>query len=906
VVRIIDRNDELDVVNGFVRARPTGPQALVLSGEAGIGKSTLWGAGVEAASDEGLHVLLSRPTEPDHGLAFAGLNDLLETVAVEVLSSLSPPRRRAMEGALLLRNDDDVDPRALGVALRDGLDVLSRTLNVVVAIDDVQWFDDGSARALAFALRRLEAPLRLLVTRRSGIETSGSRLAEALPDDAVVELAVGALSPSATQAMIAARLNRTIARPALRRIHELSAGNPFFALEIARALDGPIDPTQPLPMPDSLEALMTKRLESVPMGARAVLGLVAAHGNSSLDLLQAAGVSDDELDLALDTNVLRLDGSMVGFTHPLLASTAYGQLMPGERRRAHRLLGELVIDAIARARHLALGAAGHDLDTAATLDAAAQQAHSRGAVGVAAELRAHALRLTPEHDVASRHLRTIELAHAHLANGNHTGASQLARHLIERTESPEQRARAVLLLCEVEGGRSDLTDMLLETLDGVVGNALLSFHLHLLLGWHFSMSDRTAAAEMHASTALELAEQLDGPALVAEALWTLAAVRATCGAPDTAHVVDRAFEAAARIDDATAIVRVAEHISPAVTTWTGDHERLRQLLEPACAEFADRDELAVEPALWKMIFVELAAGRLRAAEEVARQHDAIVNAYLSDRTGSGGGFPLALTLALRGKFDEARRLADAALCADGSLPLWAEAQMRGILGRVELWTGSPATACDHFAVAEQRLPSAEPALRHWRADYVEALLAVERSGQAVGLLNSWDRDARQLGRTTVLADVWRCRGLVAASQGNVSDAEALLEQAVARSAVVGNPVGRARALLALGRVRRRAKKKRGSRDAIQSAVELFHECGADEFARAARAELGSISGRRRHEGLSPAERRIAALAADGRTNREIATELCLAISTVETHLSHVYAKLGVRSRTELARRPESH
>jgi DNA-binding CsgD family transcriptional regulator len=903
---IIDRTDELDIVDRFVRAHPTGPRGLVLSGEAGIGKSTLWCAGVEAARDEGLQVLLSRPTEPEHGLAFAGLSDLLEAVATELLSSLSPPRRRAMEGALLVRDDAVVDPRALGVALRDGLEELSRDLDLVVAIDDVQWLDDESARALAFALRRIEAPLGLLVARRSGIETTGSRLAEALPGEAVVELPVGALSLEATRAMVLARLDRTLARPALRRIHALSAGNPFFSLEIARVLDGPIDPTEPLPIPGSLQGLMMKRLEAVPGAARAVLGLVAAHGNPSVDLLRAAGVSDDELDLALDSDVLRLEGSTVVFTHPLLASTAYGQLLPGERRRVHRVLGGLVSDAIARARHLALSAAGADLDTAATLDSAAQHAHLRGAVGVAAELRAHALRLTPDDDVAGRHLRTIELAHAHLANGNHARASQLARHLMERTESGEQRAAAVLLLCEVDGGRRELTDMLLEALDDVVGNALLTFRLHLLLGWNLSMSDRTAVAEVHASTALELAEQLDEPVLIAEALWTLAAVRANRGAPDTEQIVDRAFAASERIDDSTAVVRLAEHISPAVTTWTGEHRRLRQLLEPACAEVADHDELAVEPALWKMIFVELAAGRLHAAETVARQHGAIANAYLLEGTGSGGCFPLALTLALRGQLDEARRLADAVLGADGNAPLWAEAQMEAIVGRVELWTGSPGTACDHFAVAEQRLPSAEPVLRHWRADYVEALLAVERSDQAVELLNGWDRDARRLCRTTVLAEVRRCRGLVAASQGDVNEAEALLEQAVAESAAVGDPIGRARALLALGRVRRRAKKKRASRDAIQSAVELFDECGADEFAGAARAELGSISGRRRHEGLTPSERRTAALAADGRTNREIATELFLSVSTVETHLSHVYAKLGIRSRTELARTLESH
>ena len=152
-----------------------------------------------------------------------------------------------------------------------------------------------------------------------------------------------------------------------------------------------------------------------------------------------------------------------------------------------------------------------------------------------------------------------------------------------------------------------------------------------------------------------------------------------------------------------------------------------------------------------------------------------------------------------------------------------------------------------------------------------------------------------------LAGAARCRGLLAAAVGDHEEAVALLEAAVAKHESVGDPFGRARALLALGIVRRRGRQKRAAREAMEAALAGFEQLGAATWVEKARAELGSIGGRTREEGLTPAERRVAALVAEGRTNREVAAALFLGERTVETHLSHVYAKLGIRSRTELAR-----
>jgi DNA-binding CsgD family transcriptional regulator len=196
----------------------------------------------------------------------------------------------------------------------------------------------------------------------------------------------------------------------------------------------------------------------------------------------------------------------------------------------------------------------------------------------------------------------------------------------------------------------------------------------------------------------------------------------------------------------------------------------------------------------------------------------------------------------------------------------------------------------------------EPSVRWWTPDNVELLLELGRVDEAATVLDAWESDARRVAREWVLAHATRCRGQVAAARDDVEPALALFEQAVGGHEAVGDPFGRARALFALGVTRRRSRQKRAARQAIEAALEGFETVGAAEWAAKARAELGHIGGRTRVEGLTAAEARVAALVAAGRTNREVAAALFLGERTVASHLTHIYAKLGVRSRTELARR----
>jgi DNA-binding CsgD family transcriptional regulator len=267
--------------------------------------------------------------------------------------------------------------------------------------------------------------------------------------------------------------------------------------------------------------------------------------------------------------------------------------------------------------------------------------------------------------------------------------------------------------------------------------------------------------------------------------------------------------------------------------------------------------------------------------------------------------PISLIALHQGRLETARELSERALLmAETHFGLQPPIHL-GILGTVALWSDDPATAADYFDRAEEqalRLDWLEPTQRPWTADHAEALLELSRTEDAVALIDRLETDAARVQRGWVLAEVTRSRGLIAAARGEIAEATATLERAVEEHAVAGDRFGRARALLALGIVRRRARQKRPARDAIASALEAFEELGAATWAAKARAELGRIGGRTRAEGLTAAERRVAELVAAGRTNREVAAELFLGERTVASHLTHVYAKLGVRSRTELARR----
>jgi DNA-binding CsgD family transcriptional regulator len=902
VSELVGRDEELAALRAFAgRDGDGGPAALVLEGEAGIGKSALWLEALEAAEAGGLRVLRSRPAEAEQRLAHVGLGDLLEGVLDDVAPLLSTPRRRALEIVLLRERalGRPVDDRALAVAVRDALHALCDRGPVLIAVDDVQWLDASSSSALAFALRRLSAsaPLLLFTRRVAGGQQAPSELERALGPERVERLTVGPLSVGAIHRLLRDRLDRPFARQTLLRIHERSRGNPFFALELARALDADVDPLEPLPLPETLEELLRVRLAGLPAATREALALVAALGTAPEPLLERAEVAGS-LEPAFEAQVVERRDGTVRFTHPLLASVVYQDLGEG-RRRVHERIAELADDPLVQARHLALARDRPDPHIAAVLDGAAAQAIAAGAPAAAAELAEHAVRLTPPDEAAERRRRTLLAAEAHHAAGEWTRARTLVGGLLDEDQDGAFRAEALVLLAELES--TDRSVSLLEqALDAAAGRPALLSTIYCRLAW----AHRFEPGPDHAQAALELAEQLADAVLRERALAVQAVLGWFVGDPGAPPLPERPHDFALAVGGE---LRVQEAMQALVNTLApaARREEARALLEREQREWQERNEPRSARALWGLAWVEFWAGRWElAAAHAAHAHDISIQYALEVPQDH---LPNAVIAVHRGQLDVARRHSERALelaekqFEDGLPP----PQHLAVLGLAALWSGDADGGETFLARAEERaaeLGWREPSVRWWTADYAELLLELGRPAEAARLVDAWEEDAERVGREWVLAHVARCRGLIFAAAGDAEQAGAELERATDLHAQVGDPCGEARALLALGIVRRRARQKRPAREAIEAALAGFERLGAAYWTEKARGELGRIGGRRREHGLTPAERRVAVLVAQGSTNKEVAAALFLGERTVASHLTHIYAKLGVRSRTELARR----
>ena len=449
---VVGRQEELSGLERFLEATGELPAALVLEGEAGIGKTTLWRSAVVAASDS-YFVLSAQPVAAEAELAHASLADLLEPCVAEVLPGLPRPQRRALEGALLLAepDGDPPQPRAVAAGFLSVLRELAREQPVLVALDDVHWLDTSSRGVLEFAFRRLRTEtVAVLVSVRA--DTGGRSLAfgPTFEGERLTRVQLGGLDVSAVQALLRERLGLALTRPTLLQVVEASGGNPFFALELGRALDRkpPVAVGEPLPVPATLKELVARRLALLPAGALDALGLAALAGDCTVDLLASALGTDpwEPLSPAIDAEVIEVTDGRVRFTHPLLASVSRSTMDGASRRDAHRRLATAVTDPEQRARHLALAAEGPDPSIAVALDRAARDASRRGAPAAAAELARLAAELTPPDAVDERADRLITAAEHHRLAGEHAATRTLLVPLVEVLPPGPRRARALFCL----------------------------------------------------------------------------------------------------------------------------------------------------------------------------------------------------------------------------------------------------------------------------------------------------------------------------------------------------------------------------------------------------------------------------------------------------------------------------
>ena len=910
---VIGRAAELGVIQEFLADIEHGPRALVLSGEAGIGKTVLWEAGVDDARGRFDSILTCRGVEAEASLSFAGLSELLGDVLDEVGPSLAPPRRRALEVALLLAEPGETAPdaHAIGLALLDVLRALADHGQVLVALDDIQWLDPASAGALQIALRRLrDEPLGLLATLRLGPELAGSPvdLERSFPDGQLGRLTVGPLNLAALHLLLEERLGLELTRPELARVQEATAGNPFFALELGRELvrtNTRPAPGQPLRVPESLRELLGGRLARLPGETLDVLLLVAALARPTVELVAATYGERERVLEALETAaqeaVIELDDANVRFAHPLLGSICYERAPLWKRRAVHRALAGAVSEVEERARHLALAADGPDPVAAAYLEGASEQAAARGAPGAAAELAELAAGLTAENPELARARRFRAAMLRRMAGDGEEALAILEQLLVDATPGPERSDILYeLALSQAEGLRTQIErcDAALAEAEG--DDARSARILALRAGTHLIAANADAALA-DGRAAVDRAERAGDPTVLAQAI-SYTGQAETYHAETTSGLLERGLEI-----EVEAGLELEWNWSPSFVLGRrlmrlGETDRARVIFERLEAQAASRgDEVSRVMVLWSLTALEWLAGRWSLALEHAAAAYELTEQTQHAHARHWVGRAKALLEVDLGLVEQARASVDEVLSLSPAMGYEIFViETLGVLGRLELELGDLESAARHLRELPRRLLAGgihDPALPVW-PDAIETLVGLGELERARSYLESYEVHAERLGSPYARAGAARCRGLLLAGEGDLAGALAAFERSLADAEPF--PLEHARTLLCLGTVRRQAKQKRASREALEQALAIFEELGGRLWAEKARVELRRISGRApASDELTETERRVAGLAAQGRTNREIAAELFMGVSTVEAHLSHVYRKLGVR-RAELA------
>ncbi len=915
--QLVGREEELQTLELFLAASRHEPRALVIEGAPGVGKTSLWEAAIHTAGGSGARCLSARPVEAEASFAYAALGDLLRDKH-EALAALPARQRHALEVALLLSEEhgESPDAQSVGLGVLGVVERLAADAPLVLAVDDVQWLDAPSAAVLSFAARRVrDVPLAVLLSwRTAGGEAVPLALDRAAVGAALERLAVRPLSLGAVQHLVQERLGFLPPRPALRRLHELSGGNPFFALELGRALRDEtltLEPGERLPV--ALDELVGARLHTLSDGARRSLAAAAAVAQPTLALVEAvSGDGRGALDEAERAEVISVRDGRIRFGHPLLASSAYAGIDPFARRELHRSAAEHVADPEERARHLALAASGPDERVASALEEAAGGAASRGAPQAAAELYERAAALTPSGADRDRLRRTSRAAFCTFQSGDGRRARVLLDEVVSELEAGPDRAAALISLARVRSYDDDLRaaeGLFRQALEEAGDdNELRSAAGENVAGILFRLRERLEEAVRHATTAARAAEAAGHTGWLAEALGGRVIAEGALGRREsTARTIEAALALQPECESRRALAQPLFQVG-VVWLWWDQLDAAKSAFERLLGRAREMgDESSLPYVLVLAAQVEAVRGDLPLAAAHADE-----GYELAEQVGQETlrAYLLALRAVVHadaGEADECRAAAGRALeLAERTSGRPADHFATAALGRLELSLGRAAEAAMVLGPLVdflRREQIREPGTARVVPDHIEALVTLGELDAAEELLGWYSANAAELERPSALAAASRCRGLILAERGELEGALMELQHAVDRAPEIPVPLERGRSLLALGSAQRRARRKRAAREALEAARTTFDEMGAAVWAERAREELTRVGGRVPSSGeLTAAERRVAELVAEGLQTKQVAAALFVSPKTVEGHLTNIYAKLGVHSRTELARR----
>jgi DNA-binding CsgD family transcriptional regulator len=905
----------------FVSALPEGPSGAVLEGTAGIGKTTLWLEALSMAERAGSRTLSTRGSEAEAGWAYAGLGDVLAGLVDEEIPDLPEPQWRALQVALLRAESsgDAPDQRAVSLATLAVVRALAERSPVLVAIDDLQWLDPSTARVVSFVLRRLtDEPVSVLATQRigSGSPDEPIGLHSAVPS--LARIPVGPMAEDPIARLLRERTDAELPHPLVSRVHTASNGNPLFALEIARAVARTglgTDGGDPLPVPDDLQQLLSTRLASLPPAAGRALLVVAASSQPNTDLVFAASAADARSGLAaaeLAGVIERADGR-IRFSHPLFASTVYLNASQRDRRQVHQRLASIVDEPEERARHLALAADRLDAGVAHALDEAARFARGRGAPDAAADLAELARQATPPDDRADARRRSLEAAEYHFDAGDAARALHVLQDAIEAEPPGPTRAEMLFRLSAmswmnlIDGVRTPAERALAEAGEdhGVRSG------IEVTLAWvAFYLGDLSTATS-HAHRAMLEAEGTRDAGARADALATFGFVEFVSGTGAS----DRMADAIALQDQMmvqgswteASVYTTPRSILGLELMWSGRLDEARHLFEEELAEYERHAMYTVrQEVLCYLAELECRAGRWSLATELAAEAmDTVIESGQTATQSHVVLFNRALPAAHLGRVEEARAWAsEGERLAVANDDAFNASWNRAVLGFLELSVGEAERAIAHLepVVAYlERMGSVEPAIIPCIPDAVEALVALGDFDEAERLVEGLNERGRARDRAWALATALRGRALIQAARGKSEDAAMTAERALEQHARVPQPFETARTEFVLGQIQRRRKQKRAARTVLERARDTFVQLGAPLWAQRVEGELARIGGRPPPPlELTPTEWSVAGLVSEGRTNREVADALFMSPSTVQAHLKHIYRKLGVRSRTELA------
>jgi len=890
-------------------ARSQQSGTLVVTGEAGIGKSALCAWAIARA--EGMQVLRLRGVESEADLPFAGLAELCAD-QVDKIPRLPEPQADALEGALARRATQAGDRFAIGAAVLSLLALVAEQRSVLIVVDDAQWIDAASTDALLFAARRLRTEgVAVLVATRPGAAFDAD-------SNDLTRLVLGGLHRQAACQVLEVA-HGALPESVLTLLVDAAEGNPLALLEIPRLLSEPqLAGREPIDTPlrtgPILERALLHRVLALPAVARQGL-LIAAASDSErwqpvIDALVKVGLGADVLEAAESAGVVSIAGERFAFAHPLLRSAIYHRAPEPARRAAHAALGSVSLGE-PRAWHLARATLGEDETLAATLEEIGLQARLRGAPVSAASALQRAARLTAPGEGRARRLAEAA-SDAHVA-GHLTVALQMLDEASRLPTNPSQRAdiervRGRILVLQghagaayrllvtgaqrvrdVDPGRAAgmLAEACLDCISSAdIGTAVATGREAVGLAENAGPGVQAFAASMLASSLTLSGEAAEAGALIDR------------GMPTLLHA-DPLTEAGEMLTNAAHCCVWLERYDLATTLFERLIVSARKASAPAALPWplTGRAELRLRVGQWALAVAD-AEEAVRLSEQTAQTALTAFSLDCLARVAAATGREQLC----RAHAERALRLSEEHRIEPGKV------YVNSSLGLLELGLGRVDPARRHFELAQQTVHEhglREPRIVQWQADHIEAHVRAGDVGAARTALERFERQGRRTGGRWTLGVAARCRGLLV----DESEAEECFTEALERLETLPAPFEVARTHLCRGERLRRAGRRTDARHVLRTAIEAFDRLGAEPWADRGRQELAATGAtpRRRHPGvdrdqLTAQELQVAAIVAGGASNREAAAALFLSPKTVEFHLSHIYRKVNVRSRSELAAR----